>query len=204
METHKPGLAPANSTEVCATDAPKGTPVSQAPKKKLGGARPGAGRPKGPRTIKKIAIEKAAQQMSELIASKSADLVRAGLIPAMGARYVYRIDRVTGERGGVIETHVQLTDPHEIAKALDAISVGGKSEDGTFYYVTVEKPDHKAIEMLLNRGHGKPKESVAVEHTHKFSLTELAKDRDKLLLPSGKSAKRSATLAIEPPPVAAQ
>lgn len=118
-------------------------------------------------------IESAAR---DLIAAKAMPLVRAAMIPAMGQTFVYRIDEEENERGKKIRKHILCTDPDEIAKALDAIEEGGEDPEGNYYYVTAKEPDYKAIEMLMSRAFGKPKETKDVNVTV-FSLTALAEKR---------------------------
>lgn len=134
-------------------------------KKKRGGPQPGSGRPKGMKnkaTLEREAVQAAMQQQ---IMGKAKQLINAGLISAMGQTFVYRIDEELSSKGNVIgRKHVLVTDPDEIGIALDAIEEGGKSEEDKYYYVSATGPDHKAVQMLLDRAFGKPKESI--EHSN--------------------------------------
>lgn len=118
------------------------------------------------------------QVMDKMIYNKTAPLVRAGMISAMGQNFVYRIDEERDSKDKLISRkHVLVTDADEIANALDQIEEGGQDPEEKFYYVTTKEPDIRAIEMLLNRAYGKPKESISVEGEIKFSLKALADHR---------------------------
>lgn len=136
------------------------------------------GRPAGAvGKLKKIELAER-QTMEKLIYKKTAPLVRAGMSVALGQTFVYRIDKELGKRGGTVsQKHVLIEDAQEIARALDQISNGGESEDGSFYYITAKEPDIRAIEMLLNRAYGKPKESLTLDGEVQFSLKALAESR---------------------------
>lgn len=124
--------------------------------------------------IAKLDEAKVEEGLRKMILNASTELFRSAMIPAMGCKYVYRIDRVEGERGKTIEKHVLLTDPHEIGDALDAIANDGGVIDETFYYITTDKPDFRAIEMLWNRGIGRPAERKQVDIRKRvYSLTEI-------------------------------
>lgn len=156
------------------------------------GKHPG-GRPKGRKNRKTLAIDEANKRMNELIVRKTQNLIRAALIPAMGQTFVYKIEEeVTGHgpKGGeyVKRKHTLVTDPEEIARALDQIEEGGRDPDDEYYYVTAKEPDHKAIDMLLNRGYGKPKETISLNGEVKFTLRGLADMRQRIASPQEQKA----------------
>ena len=117
--------------------------------------------------------------IEKMIYSKARPLIRAGMINAMGQNFVYRIDEERDSKGKLLtRKHILVTDSKEIAEALDKMEEGGKDPQDRFYYVTAKEPDIRAIEMLLNRAYGKPKESIKVETEVQFSLKDLAKTRE--------------------------
>lgn len=130
-----------------------------------GGFRPGAGRKKGkklPATLEREAVQKAVDLQIMLSA---ADIIRAQKLVAMGSNYVYRIDEEEDSKGRVTSRkHVRVTDPDEIAIALDSIEAGGNSPDDKYYYATAIAPDPRAGDMLLNRALGKAKESLVLSN----------------------------------------
>lgn len=139
---------------------------------KLGGRRGGA-----LSAVRKMELAQK-KVMEKMIYKKTAPLIRAGMIPAMGQHFVYRIDEERDSKGKLLSRkHILVENPKEIAQALDQIEEGGIHPDDKFYYVTAKEPDVRAIEMLLNRGYGKPKESLTIDGEVKFSLKALAVHR---------------------------
>lgn len=142
---------------------------------KLGGRKPGP-----LAALRKLEIAKR-NAMAKLIYKKTAPLIRAGMITALGQNFVYRIDEERDSKGKLLSRkHVLVTDPHEIADALDQMEEGAQDPDDKFYYVTAKEPDTRAIEMLLNRAYGKPKETIDLNADIKFSLKDLALHRKDL------------------------
>lgn len=133
------------------------------PKKKKGGKMPGAGRPKGAKNVATLEREAVLKSIQQEIMKRAIPLVRAAFIPAMGQHYVYRIDETKNEKGRVVhKEHVLVTDPHEIALALDQIEEGGNDPEDKFYYVTAKDPDFRAVQMLWDRSVGKSKEMLEI------------------------------------------
>lgn len=138
--------------------------------------------------------------MEKMLYRKTAPLIRAGMIAAMGQNFVYRIDEERDSKGKLLSRkHVLVTEPEEIADALDQIEEGGRSANDDFYYVTTKEPDVRAIEMLLNRAYGKPKESLKVEGEVQFSLKALAEHRKTIEL-KNKDVSENETGNILPKP----
>lgn len=129
-----------------------------------GGRRPGSGRKKHGKNLKTIEREAALRVFNERV-FKSADILfNAAKSAATGQLFVYRLDEE--ERGGAknkytIKKPVLVTDPEEINEALDKLYGNGESEN--YYYVTTKEPDIRAIDSLMNRGFGRPKETI--EHS---------------------------------------
>lgn len=119
-----------------------------------GGARPGAGRPKG-----KLSEEARERQRVELHLQRrrfrAADKVfNAQLSIALGSTYVYEIVE-TGEGKNKKREHVLVTDPERIRQFLD----NPESDDG-YMYITTDKPDGKAISDIFDRAFGRPLQGV--------------------------------------------
>lgn len=128
-------------------------------------------------TLRKLEIAKR-HAMEKLIYKKTAPLIRAGMISALGQNFVYRIDEERDSKGKLISRkHVLVEDPKEIETALDKMEEGGQDPDDAYYYITTKEPDTRAIEMLLNRAYGKPKETIDLNADVKFSLKILAEHR---------------------------
>jgi hypothetical protein len=141
----------------------------------------GGGRPKGSLALATKLRMKSQAVINNMIMKKSQQLIHAGMTVALGQNFVYRIDEEKNDKGNVTSRkHVLVEDPEEIALALDQMGVGATHPDDKYYYVTAKEPDHKAIEMLLNRAYGKPKESLDLNVDVKFSLKALAESRKEL------------------------
>lgn len=132
---------------------------------KKGGKRENAGRKKGGKNESTITREAALKHFNDRVAKSTDALFNAAKLLAMGTTYIYRLDEE--ERGGAknkytIKVPVLVTDPEEIATAIDMLEGNGNG-DGEYYYATTKEPDIRAIDSLLNRAHGRPKESI--EHS---------------------------------------
>lgn len=130
-----------------------------------GGARPGAGRPKGSKnkaTLEKTAIVEAFNQR---VMSHADNLFNAQYKLAVGAQQVFRIAETKGEKGAIKREHVLVTDPDEIKALLDEHDGDSGQVNDNYYYFTTVLPDNRALDSLLNRTFGKAKE--AIEHTGK-------------------------------------
>jgi len=127
-------------------------------------------------TTRKLVLSVIHKETQNQIAQKAGDLVRAGLSVALGQIFVYKIDPMTKK------SHL-VVDPDEINSAMDTMrfqNTNFASVGDDYYFVTAKEPDQRAIEMLLNRAFGKPKETVNVDGEVKFSLRELGKQADEL------------------------
>lgn len=135
---------------------------------KLGGKRKGAGRKPGVKTQATLTKEAALKRFNERV-DKSVDaLFNSAKILALGQTYIYRLDEEekTKKDGTkyVIKTPVLVTDPDEICDAIDALECDGENGgENPYYYATTKPGDIKAIDSLMNRRHGRPKESI--EHS---------------------------------------
>src|ERR1035437_10246941 len=121
--------------------------------------RQGQGRPRAT-----VDERQAKKLMNQMIAEKTAPLVRSALGKALGERLVFRKEKHF-ENKKVIYKHVRVIDPDEIEEALDLIDVGGVDPNGNYIYITTKDADMDAIDKLLSRPFGKAKESLEVEGT---------------------------------------
>lgn len=138
-----------------------------------GGKRQNAGRPKGKpnaKTLERTIIQEAFNQR---VMAHADSLFHAQFGLAVGSVQVYRVDE---EKDGnkTKRVHTLIKDPKEIKAVLDENegSSGVVGED--FYIVSPVMPDNRAIDSLLNRSLGKPKDSLDVTsngETVTFSLT---------------------------------
>jgi hypothetical protein len=149
--------------------------------KKHGGARPGSGMKKGQKTRKVLEREAALKAFQEMVMQNTRPLFDWQFSLARGLSYLYRIDRHQRKGEPVRIEHVLLTDPQEIADALDILANGdpnGDDEGNGFYYVTVKPSDNRAIDSMLDRALGKAVQ--VTENTHRFDT--FSKDDIRALL----------------------
>jgi hypothetical protein len=122
------------------------------PKGKNGGARPGAGRPKGKLNKLNEQRQKAKKRFIERVNKMVDELFNAQASIAKGVSYLYRVDK--DDKGKDMEA-VLVTDPGEIKSYID-----GAGDEDSYYYITTERPDNRALDSMLNRAFGKPEEHI--------------------------------------------
>lgn len=130
----------------------------------VGGKRAGAGRKRGGKnkaTLEKQAVNEAFNQRVMLAADA---LFNAQLKLATGSQKIFRIDEEEVD-GKIKKSHVLVTDADEIKRLLDLHDGSSGIVDESYYYFTEIAPDNRAIDSLLNRALGKPKESVDLQHS---------------------------------------
>lgn len=128
-----------------------------------GGKRAGAGKKLGSKTKATLEKQKVAEAFNQRVMNKADALFNAQLTLAVGSMKVFRIDE-EGEGSKKKRVHAHVTDVDEIKALLDEHDGSAGVVDGVFYYFSDVLPDNKAIDSLLNRALGKPKETV--EHSN--------------------------------------
>ena len=124
-------------------------------KGKNGGARPGAGRPKGKLSKLNEQRQKAKKRFIERVNKMVDELFNAQASIAQGVSYLYRVDQ--DDKGHDKPAEIE-TDPHVIKDYID-----GKLKDAdTYWYITTERPDNRALDSMLNRAFGKPEEKIDI------------------------------------------
>lgn len=129
-----------------------------------GGKQPGAGRPKGAKNKATLERQKVLDAFNQRVMAKADALFNAQLTLAVGSMKVFRVDE-TEENGKKKREHVHVTDADEIKRLLDEHDGASGVVDGVYYYFSDVLPDNRAIDSMLNRALGKPKETL--EHTGK-------------------------------------
>jgi hypothetical protein len=141
-----------------------------------GGARPGAGRPFGSKSLQTREMLEAKKQLQGYIALVAPKLVAAQLSKALGESYLYC------KRGGNVSL---ITDPVQIAEYLATEKVMQRDEDGNpilnddgepmyhedaeFFYITSKSGDNQAITNMLDRAFGRPTEIAEIETAVEYS-----------------------------------
>lgn len=131
---------------------------------KKGGARKGAGMPKG-MTTKKVLEQRAVNDAFRQRVLKHADrLFNAQLNLAVGEQ-VLMVKSTTGEGKNRKTTYEQVTNADTIQRFLDEADGSPTSlgEDENWYYLTTKPANNQALESLLNRGMGKAPDKIEVE-----------------------------------------
>jgi len=144
----------------------------------LGGARPGAGMPKGHKTKKTMEAKVAEEYIRKRVLGALPSIMNSQMSLARGCNYLFKLEKIYDSKSGkwVIPKGRQpkiVKDKEEIAKYI-AGDFEGK-EECDYYFMTTEKPDNKALDSLLDRTLGKAtqKSEVKVGLTMHDLLEEL-------------------------------
>ena len=127
-----------------------------------GGARPGSGRKKGVREPQTLEREKIAEAYAQRVFKISDHLLNKQLVLANGQQFLYRIDT---DSKGKRSKPVLVESSEEIQMYLEDPDA---HDEDHYYYITTKEPNGQAIDSMLNRGLGKPKETV--EHIGEMKL----------------------------------
>lgn len=123
------------------------------------------GRPRGKKNATTVEKEKVLEAFNQRVYGIADSLLNSQQSLAKGQQFLYRIDTVhtKGPKGGDIKTRqkpVLVTDSEEIQNYLDDLNETHSIDDDTYYFITTKEPNNMAIDSLMNRAFGKPKESV--------------------------------------------
>lgn len=138
-----------------------GVNKSTGKKRGRGGARPGAGRPKGKmeaKTIEKMHVKKA---FEDRVAKNAHRLFNAQVTLALGTQYLFKRQKVKSGKRWRWTPFERVTDPEEMLAFLDGDF--SKDADKVYYMITADKPDSKAIDSLLDRGFGKAPQNLNIK-----------------------------------------
>ncbi len=142
-----------------------------------GGARRGAGRPRGSMNARSIERMQAKRHIIGRIISNADKIFNAQLDKAIGEKFLMVKITERGSRGGVIrEYHEIVDDPQTIIEYLDGELEGGTSigDADHYYYMTTKPADNLAAANLLDRAFGKPTEKVELGTPGETDLSELS------------------------------
>ncbi len=131
------------------------------PKKKgRGGARAGAGRPKGGMNAETIEKMKVKKEFEDRVARYAGRLFNAQVSMAMGAQSVFKRCKVKTKKGPRWSRFEIVSDPEEVRQFLDGDFKEAESE---YYMITMDKPDLHAIDSLLDRAFGKAPQNLNIK-----------------------------------------
>lgn len=124
-----------------------------------GGVRPGAGRKKGSKDKATIEKERVLAEYRQKIMQHADILFRNQMHLAQGVSYLYKW--VKGKQKPVlvedpkeIEQYI-LTEMGEIVNKEDKID-----KNATYYFISTERPDNKAIDSMLDRTFGRATQPI--------------------------------------------
>jgi hypothetical protein len=107
------------------------------------------GRPPGRKNDATLEREAQLERFRQRVFEAFDPLVNAQIAMARGLSYLFKAD-TDGE--GKARKPILVTDPEEIAAFL---ADDYNELETTYYYITTEKPDNRAIDSLLDRATGK-------------------------------------------------
>lgn len=151
-----------------------------------GGARPGAGRPKGSKSKKTLEREIVREVYRQRVLGQIHHLMNAQMTLARGVNLLFKIEkkRTVGPKGGIKWTAQPpklVTDKWEVEQYLNKQVDGPDIEDNepgaTYYYITTQVPNNQAIADMLDRTFDKARQAVDIDANVKFSLSDLAAQR---------------------------
>ena len=125
-----------------------------------GGKRENAGRPKGRRNKKTLERAAVLAAFNERVMRQANELFNAQLALSVGSVRVFRVDEEEDDKGKIKRVHTLVTDTDEIKSVLDTHDGDAGIVGDSFYFISEIIPDNRAIDSMLNRALGKPKDSV--------------------------------------------
>jgi hypothetical protein len=119
-----------------------------------GGPQPGSGRPKGKKSPVTLEREEALRQFRERVAKNTHKIFEAQLDLAIGEKYLMVVHTIGKGARAKRETEI-VTNPDVIKQYLDEEL---DNTDTEYYFMTTKPANNQALDSLLNRTFGRPKE----------------------------------------------
>jgi hypothetical protein len=125
--------------------------------KQHGGAREGAGRPKGSENATTKERRASLERFKDRVEKHADRLFNAQANLATGEQYLFVVITETNKQGKSTRRTEIVTD-HETIKAYldETLDVG----DDEYYYISTKPANNMAIDSLLNRAFGTPQKSI--------------------------------------------
>jgi hypothetical protein len=137
-----------------------------------GGKRPGAGRKKGSKAKKTLEKELVLKEVKERIMRNAQRILDAQFSIAQGQQFLYKIKKKkrVGPKGRIYYESQKpelVTAEWEIEAYLDGLVENGDMDDekdpsATYYFITTKEPNNMAIDSMMNRVFGRPKDSLDI------------------------------------------
>ncbi len=130
-----------------------------------GGAREGAGRPKGVLNPKVLERRIAEQEFRDRVIRSKDALMNSQMNLAQGVQMLYCI---TTNSKGIRSKPELITSQHTIEAYLagelnDDQGNRGDEDDKEYYFITTERPDNRALDSLFDRSFGKAKQPIELD-----------------------------------------
>ena len=125
-----------------------------------GGARPGAGKPKGYVHQSTLEREAVLERFRQRAMANADALYNAQYSLAVGSQMVFRRDTVEDENGKKKTIHTLVTDPIEVKEMLDATAAEGGKVGEDYYIITTIQPDNRALDSIFDRTFGRPTQVI--------------------------------------------
>lgn len=125
---------------------------------KNGGARPGAGRPKGSLNKLTKEIRDSEKQYKRRVAGMADKLLNVQASQALGEKNLF-VTRTTGS-GKNKRRETTMVEDVEVVKQYLNGDFDGQSDE--YYFIATKSPDTKALDSMLDRTYGKARQSVDV------------------------------------------
>lgn len=125
-------------------------------KSSYGGARPGAGRPKGKKNKETITREAALKQFRDNVARVADRLFMTQFALARGEQFLFHV-KWTG-KGAKRRKEVVVVDSTEVIKSylLDELKDG----EDNYWFISTKPANNQALDSLLNRTFGTAQQNV--------------------------------------------
>lgn len=123
------------------------------------------GRPKGKKNAATLEREAVLKEYRQRIIQNAQEIFSLQMTNARGVTYLYKTE-CTGQGKKRKCKYMQVTDPEEIENYLNGLYDEvdrGLGEDEGYYQITVEKPDNRAIDSMLDRAFGKATNVLVTE-----------------------------------------
>jgi len=139
-----------------------------------GGARPGAGKPRGCKHKKTLEQEVALDLYKQRILNNLLPLIRAQFNQAEGMTVMFQRRKVKNSKTGKLERTGELVRVMDINRVEQLLKGDGQGEN--YYYITTKDPNVKALEDLFNRVFGKPKETIELDTPANVTINIINED----------------------------
>lgn len=128
-------------------------------KSNWGGARPNSGRPLGSMNKATREQKEAEEYFRQRVLNSIEEIVNSQMNLAKGTQMLFRIDEIDDGKGKKIKQKPELvTNQEEIERYL----AGDLEDKDSYYFITTERPDNKAIDSLIDRVFGKASQKLEV------------------------------------------